>query len=51
MKQYKVLEAKSALQAEEMMNAMAREGWTVKTVTYWAKWTYRLVITFERDAR
>lgn len=40
MKEYRVLEAKSNQEAEGMMNTMARDGWVVKAVTYWVKWTY-----------
>ena len=32
------------------MNEMARDGWTVKTVTFWeTAMAYRLVITFEKE--
>ncbi len=49
MKEYRVIETGSAKEAENAMNGMAQDGWTVKAVTYWQKWTYRLVITFERE--
>lgn len=49
MKDYKVVEAKNSHEAEKIMNEMAVQGWNVKAVTYWMKWTYRLIITLERD--
>ena len=49
MKEYKVVEAKGAANAEAVMNEMARDGWEVVGVTYWTYWTTRLVITFVRE--
>ncbi len=48
MKEYKMIET-SKWRAEETMNAMARQGWRVVSVTYWNVWTIKLLITFERD--
>ena len=52
MKAYKICTAKSPERAEYLMNEMARDGWSVKTVTPWdTAMTYQLVITFEREAQ
>ena len=48
MKQYQVIEAQKNY-AERVMNAMAREGWRLHSVTYWTKWGTCLLLTFERD--
>ena len=51
MKQYKVIVVKSPEDAEQEMNRFAQQGWEVKAVTFWeTAMSYRLVITFERDA-
>ncbi|MBW4258505.1 DUF4177 domain-containing protein [Methanobacterium sp. YSL] len=50
MKEYKVVEAKNAVEAEKIMNTLAKEGWRVISNTYWTNFTVRLIITFERDA-
>ena len=50
MKSYAVRTAKTPEDAEAQMNEMAREGWTVKAVTFWeTAMAYRLVITFEKE--
>ena len=49
MKEYKVIEANGAANAESIMNEMAKDGWEVLDVTYWTYWTIRLVITFVRE--
>lgn len=48
MKEYRVIKT-SERDAERVMNEMAREGWEVKTVTYWSYWWVHLLITFERE--
>ena len=49
MKEYKVITAKTPEDAEAEMNKQAKDGWEVKTVTFWeTAMAYRLVITFER---
>ena len=48
MKEYKVVKVNQH-EAEAVMNLMAREGWRVVTVTYWAYWWIHLLITFERE--
>ena len=52
MKEYKVLTVKTPEEAETMMNEMARQGWTVKAMTYWETtgMLRRLLVTVERDA-
>ena len=50
MKSYAVRTAKTPEDAEAQMNEMARDGWTVKAVTFWeTAMAYRLVITFEKE--
>ena len=50
MKSYAVRTAKTPEDAEAQMNEMAREGRTVKAVTFWeTAMAYRLVITFEKE--
>ena len=48
MKEYKVVRAKEK-QAETVMNDMARDGWEVVAVTYWAVSMYYVLITFVRE--
>lgn len=48
MKEYKVLKVREP-DAEARMNEMAREGWSVVSVTYWSYWWVHLLITFERE--
>lgn len=48
MKEYKVVKVREP-EAERVMNEMAREGWSVVTVTYYSYWWISLLITFERD--
>ena len=49
MKEYKVITSKTPEDAEAEMNKQAKEGWEVKSVTFWeTAMAYRLVITFER---
>lgn len=49
MKEYKILEAKDKDEAEKIMNKMTKDGWDVVTMTYWEKWTIKLLITFVRN--
>jgi len=49
MKQYKVVTA-NRKNAEQIMNDMARQGWEVVTVTYWANWKLEVLITFSKEA-
>lgn len=49
MKEYKVIKAKDAERAEELMNEMAQEGWEVVDVTLWYKWDIYLIVTFARN--
>ena len=49
MKEYKVVEAKNAKDAENIMNEYAAEGWRVISNTYWVNFKAILIITFERD--
>ncbi len=49
MKEYKVEHAKSEKQAEEIMNALAKEGWQVISTALWYKGRVGLAITFERE--
>ena len=48
MKEYKVIEATTSRQAEELMNQYAQQGWTVISVVSRVYWTNRLVITLEK---
>ncbi|MBQ6267994.1 MAG: hypothetical protein IJK64_09530 [Clostridia bacterium] len=48
MKEYKVAKVREK-DAEATMNAMAQQGWTVVSVTYWSCWWVHLVITFVRE--
>jgi len=48
MKEYKILKAKNAKEAERLMNEMSEQGWEVVTMTYWNAWTIHLLITFRR---
>ena len=48
MKEYKVVKVHEK-DAEATMNEMARQGWSVVTVTYWSYWGISLLITFERE--
>ena len=48
MKEYKVLTAISAGEAEAVMNQMAQEGWVVNSTA--AVGNLRIIITFERNA-
>ena len=47
MKEYRVIKA-SLGEAERIMNDMARQGWNLKSTTYWAYWWIHMVLTFER---
>ena len=49
--EYKVVEAKGAKKAEEIMNQMAKEGWRVISNVYWMNMKAILIITFEREKR
>ncbi len=49
MKEYLVKEAPNAKQAQEIMNAMAKEGWRVIATSYWMNFKTLLIITFERE--
>lgn len=49
MKQYKVLEAKNSKEAEDIMNKMAQEGWSVISTVYWMNFKAILIITFEKE--
>jgi len=50
MKRYKILKARSPEHAEELMNDMAKAGWTVAATCVWSPLAaYQLLITFERD--
>lgn len=48
MKEYKVISAKSPRDAEEQLNLYAAQGWDVKTMTTFEKWTWRIVIILEK---
>ena len=48
MKEYKMVKVREP-EAERVMNEMAREGWSVVTVTYYSYWWISLLITFERE--
>ena len=48
MKEYKVIES-SKSEAEQNMNVMAAQGWTLHSVTYWNCWGVCLLLTFERE--
>lgn len=47
--EYKVLEAKSSKNAEELMNEMAKEVWRVISTIFWVKIKTIIIITFERE--
>lgn len=49
MKEYKVERVKNETHAEEVMNALAQEGWRVVSTAYWYKFKDGLTITFERE--
>lgn len=49
--EYKVIKAKNALKAEEIMNEMAKLNWRVISNTYWMNFAVQLIITFEREAK
>ena len=56
MKRYKLVEAKNEAEAEQVMNAMATEGWRVVSVcekssvhTMKLNYVFSLLITLERD--
>ena len=49
MLEYKVILAKSADEAERLMNKMSKDGWRVISTSYWYKWSNGLMITFERE--
>ncbi len=49
MKEYKVMEAKNAKEAEQIMNEQAKHHWRVVDVTFWNNVLTLLIITFERD--
>jgi len=49
--EYKVVEAKGAKQAEEVMNEMAKDGWRVISSVYWMNVKAILIITFEREKK
>ena len=48
MKEYRVIEANGAANAEAIMNEMAKDGWEVLGVTYW---TYARPRAANRSAR
>ncbi len=49
MKEYKVVKAKNAEHAEQLMNEYAAQGWRVVNTMLWSNWTLFILITFERD--
>lgn len=49
--EYKVVEARNAQKAEEIMNEMANEGWRVISNTYWMNFKIELIVTFEREVK
>lgn len=49
MKKYKVVEAQSIRDAEDIMNKMGRDDWRVVTTTTWNNFGDKIVITFEKD--
>jgi len=49
--EYKVVEAKNAANAENIMNEMAKRGWKVISNTYWMNFKTELIITFEREVK
>lgn len=50
MYEYKVVVAKGAEKAEEIMNEMAQDGWRVIANTFiFANFTYTYTITFEKE--
>ena len=50
MKEYKVAKVREK-DAEATMNAMAQQGWTVVSVTYWSMWGICLLLTFVRERK
>ncbi len=48
MKEYKVVPT-TLKKMEGMMNEMAKEGWAVVTVTYYAAFSTDLIVTFVRE--
>lgn len=49
MYEYKVVEAKNTIEAEKIMNEMAKDGWRVISNVFWTNFKAILVITFERQ--
>ena len=47
--EYRMLEAKNHIEADELMNKMAKEGWRVVNVVFWTNFKTCLLITFERE--
>lgn len=47
--EYKVVEAKNAIDAERVMNEYAKKGWRVMSNTYWMNFRTLMIITFERE--
>lgn len=48
MYEYRVMEAKNALDAQNIMNLMAKDGWKVVSTSYWMNFKVLIIITFER---
>ncbi|MFA5543367.1 MAG: hypothetical protein WC008_04125 [Bacilli bacterium] len=47
--EYRVIEAKNAIDAETKMNLMAKDGWKVVSTSYWTNFKVLIIITFERE--
>ncbi|MBQ9510961.1 MAG: DUF4177 domain-containing protein [Clostridia bacterium] len=49
--EYRVIEARNHVEAEELMNKMANDGWRVVEVVFWTNFKTCLIITLEREKK